>query len=198
MKILRVLLIATAVIAVLLFAVSYYAKRETLRLYHKSLSNAPYDAIIVPGIPYDVPEPNTMLKVRMYWARKLFNEGIARNIIFSGAAVHTSFVEGKYMKTYADSMGIPQNRTFVESRALHGDENIRYGLRLAKKLRFTKVAVATDPFQTLFLRRSLTKEDYEVSFLPFPIDSMPVFNQPLPRINPRDAYVPNFVPLKDR
>ncbi len=168
------------------------------KTYHRYVSDVPYDAIIVPGIPYDSVKPNRILLARMHWAKHLYEAGIAKNIIFSGSAVHTPFVEGKAMKMIADSMGIPPQNTFIEYHALHSTENVDYGMELADSLGFKKVAVATDPFQSLFLSLHIKDRKLNVALLPFQLDSMKTFNRPLPAINYADAYVQNFVPLKNR
>ncbi len=132
----------------------------------------------------------------MYWAKKLLESGITRNIIFSGAAVNSPYVEGVYMKILADSLGMTKAHLFSETQALHGDENVIYGMNLAKKLGFKKVAIATDPFQFAYLRYLIFKEG--IDFLPFPPDSMKAFEQPLPKADFSPAFVKNFVPLKER
>src|SRR6476620_7819913 len=68
---------------------------------------APYDVIIVPGVPYDAAQVSQIYKARMLWAKWLYDRKIAKNIIFSGSAVHTPYVEAQTMKIMADSMGIP-------------------------------------------------------------------------------------------
>ena len=120
---------------------------HTVNTYTENIQQAPFDAVIIPGIPYDTAAPNDMLKARMYWAKKLFQSGVAKNLIFSGDAVHTPYVEGCCMKTMADSMGLPVANTFAETKALHGTENVDYSLKLAKEKGWKKVAVATDPFR---------------------------------------------------
>lgn len=164
--------------------------------YTENIKQGPFDALIIPGIPYDTLEPSDMLKARMYWAKKLLNEGAAKNLIFSGDAVHTPYIEGCCMKTMADSMGLPPQHTFAETKALHGTENVDYGLALAKEKGWQKVAVATDPFQTFYLKEYEKKN--AVLYLPFEVDCMKTFRQPLPVIDASEARVNNFIPLKDR
>ncbi|MCW5908198.1 MAG: YdcF family protein [Chitinophagales bacterium] len=174
--------------------VSYTAAKT----YKRSITEGPFDAIIVPGIPYDSLKTNRILMARMYWAKHLYEKGIAANIIFSGAAVHTPFVEAIAMKIIADSLGIPSQHTFIEHHALHSTENVDYGMALADSLGFKKVAVATDPFQALFLRLHIKDRQLPIAVLPFELDSMKTFNRPLPAINYSEAYVHNFIPLRDR
>ena len=66
--------------------------------YHKALAQAPFDVIIVPGIPYDGKSwSNNVMKDRVVWSCFLYSRGIARNIIYSGSAVYTPYTEGKIM-----------------------------------------------------------------------------------------------------
>ncbi|HLP21276.1 MAG TPA: YdcF family protein [Chitinophagales bacterium] len=164
-----------------------------------NFSGAPYDVIIVPGVPFDSGKVNPIYKARMLWAQYLFDRKIARNIIFSGGAVHTPYIEGQSMKIMADSMGIPSANTFVESRAEHSSENVDYGIQLARQLGFKKIAIATDPFQSHFIRRFLEKCRNNVALIPFPLQMMPLYQKDkVPQINASAAYVKDFVPLDKR
>ena len=163
------------------------------------LLTAPYDVIIVPGMPFDSVKVNPVYKARMLWAKWLFDRKIAKNIIFSGSAVHTPFVEGQAMKIMADSMGIPSENTFVESRAEHSSENVDFGIRLARQLGFKKIAIATDPCQSHFIRRFLEACKLNVALVPFPLQMMPLYQKrTIPHIDASSAYIDNFVPLEKR
>jgi uncharacterized SAM-binding protein YcdF (DUF218 family) len=148
------------------------------------LVNAPFDAIIVPGLPFNEGKVNTIFKARVLWAKWLFDRKVAKNIIFSGSAVHSPYVEAQAMKILADSLGIPAANTFVETRAQHSTENVDFGIQLAHRLGFKKVAVATDPFQSHFLKRFTEKSKYNVALIPFPLQLIRVYyKQSVPRIN---------------
>ncbi len=163
------------------------------------LLTAPYDVIIVPGTPFDSTGVNQIYKARMLWAKWLFDRKIAKNIIFSGSAVRTPYIEGQSMKIMADSMGIPSENTFVESRAEHSSENVDFGIRLARQLGFKKIAVATDPFQSHFIRRFLDACKIKVALVPFPLQMMSLYHKrTVPRIDASDAFVKNFVPIEKR
>ena len=49
--------------------------------YNKSLKNAPFDVVIVPGLPYDSAKLNPLFKARIFWAKELYDKGIAKHII---------------------------------------------------------------------------------------------------------------------
>ncbi len=173
-----------------------------LKAYEKAKVHAPYDAVIVPGLPYDDSSNlNIILSARMLWSKKLFDDGITKNIIYSGAAVATPYIEGIAMKTIADSMGIPPSHTFAETLAEHSTENIWYSYLLAKKLGFKNIALATDPFQTKMLKRFLVKRCENMPFIPIVFIQLdPTKNRilPIPKINASKAFVKDFISLKDK
>ena len=73
------------------------SKKKCKRLYEEAKTQT-YDAIIVPGVPYDGNKWTRTMKGRVYWAKHLYEEGIAKNIIFSGSSVYTAYYEAEIMK----------------------------------------------------------------------------------------------------
>jgi uncharacterized SAM-binding protein YcdF (DUF218 family) len=126
----------------------------------------PYDVIIVPGVPYQVSSMETVLKARIFWAKYLYERGVAKNIIFSGSSVYTPFVEGRIMKMYADSLGIPANHTFSEEEAEHSTENVFYSVRMAREMGFRRIALATDHYQAFLLGKYMKNHFPDVPVLP--------------------------------
>ena len=168
----------------------------TKRTYNHYIKDAPYDAIVVPGMAYQTSELNSLYKARMYWAKMLYDSGIARNIIFSGGAVYSPYNEGSVMKIFADSLGIPPSHTFAETQALHSNENVYFGFKMAHSLGFKKVALATDPFQSwMYELFSKTYKD-GLPRLPLALSRLRGFNKPLPPINAQAALVKDFIPVK--
>ncbi len=195
----RIVVIVLFVVGITVVVVSYFFKQHIRYLYTQNAMSAPYDAVIIPGLPYDTPVPNNLFKARMLWSKNLFDKGIVENIIYSGSAVHTPYTEAEIMKAISALMGIPAQHTFAETRALHTTENVDYGLLLADSLGFKKVAVATDPFQTFFLERHVKKNHLPVALLPFDLDSFKAYERlSLPFYDARKVQIPNFVPLKER
>ena len=194
----RYILVLIIIVGAVFYISSCHIKRDTIRIYSTNVKRAPFDAVIVPGIPYSKENPEYMMPVRLRWAMLLYKKGITKNIIFSGSAVHSPYVEGLYMKIIADSLGIPSIHTFAEGKALHSTENISYGLELADSLGFKKIAIATDPFQSIYLSSTYSKINPTLAFLPLDVDSMKSFSQPLPSVNVNAAFVQNFVPLEKR
>ena len=163
------------------------------KLYKRAVKNGPYDVIIVPGFPYDGKEWNSTMKGRVVWACYLVKKGIAKNIIFSGGAVYTPYVEAKVMALYAEETGIKKDQILIETQAEHSTENIYYSYLLAKKNGFTKIAVASDPFQSSILM-GFTKRKFElpIAHIPFVIDSLMHIKDVNFQINADSAKVQNF------
>lgn len=181
-------------LAIGLLLTSFGLKEQVAKSRKKHFSKAPYDVIIVPGYPYyETNAPYPLLTCRMHWAKALYDSGIARNIIFSGGAIHTPYTEALVMKIISDTMGIPQNHVFLEEKAPHSWQNVTYGAKLAHKLGFKKIAIATDPYQFAYMRFFLGAAPGVgiLTFSPDSTEAKPYF-EPLPYFDPKDAYVPNF------
>lgn len=192
--------ISSSIFAILIGLVlsSCTFSKYATKSYAKAEKSVPYDAIIVPGLPYNKEKTSPVMKMRMFWAKHLFDKGIARNVIFSGGAVYTPFVESIAMRTMADSLGIPSSHTFSETEAEHSTENVYYSWKLAKGLGFKKVALATDPFQSAMLKSFVRKFTPEVDIIPVVYDKIDLKDNDLPRIDTTAAYKSNFVSIKER
>lgn len=186
-------------ISLLIFICGCNVKKIATRMYSTYISQAPYDVVIVPGIAYDTLKQQTNgFNARVIWAKKLYDKGITKNIIFSGAACYSPYVEGKTMKMIAEAMGVPAANIFAEDKAEHGKENVYYGWLLAQKLGFKKVALAADPYQAFFLEGFIQTNLPDMGILPMAVDSLKTYYLPLPKIDPSSAYVKDFVPLNQR
>src|SRR5688572_22369053 len=101
------------------------------KLYKRSLKKHPqYDVVIVPGVPFKEPQWETPMLLRVIWSVHLYKRGIAKNIIYSGGAVYTPYVEAKIMKQYAMALGVPEEHIFTEERAEHTTENVWYSHKI--------------------------------------------------------------------
>jgi hypothetical protein len=162
-------------------------------LYKRALQNKPYDVIIVPGVPFNGQEWSMPMKGRVIWACHLIKNGIANNVIFSGGAVYTPYVEAQVMALYAQELGVPKEKIFVESRAEHSTENIYNSYCMAKQLGFRKIAVASDPFQSTLLM-GFTKRRFElpIDHIPFVIDTLAGIDDVYPKIIPDSAKIADF------
>ena len=158
-----------------------------------------YDVAIVPGYPYDGQNWDKLIRSRIIWAYSLYERGIIRNVIFSGAAVHTPYVEAEYMRRYAVALGIPEEHTFVESQARHSTENIFYAYEMARSLGFKSIALVTDPLQS-FLTNSFTFRRFRspIQHLPFVMDTIRNYEHLNPQIDAEDLKIQDFIPLHEK
>ena len=163
------------------------------KLFRRAVKNEPYDVIIVPGCPFDGKEWSLAMKGRVIWAVYLVKKGIAKNIIFSGGSVYSPYVEAKIMALYAEQLGIPKEKIFIEDKAEHTTENIYYSYHIAKNLGFSKMAVASDPYQSNLLM-GFTKRRFKlpIAHIPYIIDTLKTIDKVNPVINPESAHVDNF------
>jgi hypothetical protein len=160
---------------------------------------ASFDAVIVPGLPLQNGKWDTLLKTRIMWSLYLYKKGIARNIIFSGAAVHSPYTESKAMAVYARSLGLDAEHIFLDTLAEHSTENVYYSYQLSKKLGFKSLAIATDPFQCFMLDNYCKKNfSTKLYLLPVVYDSIRSYMATEPDIDMHAAYVNNFVSLEER
>ena len=193
------LLTLIAVVVVGLSGCSY-SQRQANKIHQQARSGEPYDIIIVPGFPHDSTSGwDRATKGRIVWANYLYQSGITKNIIFSGSAVYTPYVEAKVMAEYAKAYGVPDSVIFVETEAEHSTENVFYSYYLAKKLGFKRIALATDPFQAKMVSRFIKKRlGGKVDILPFSIDVLRSQEQPDPQLNVDSLFIPDFVPITEK
>ena len=164
----------------------------------KSFNSAPFDAIIVPGVPFDGSNWSKTMQARVSWSKYLYDKGYAQNIIYSGSAVYTEYTEAKIMALYAEKIGIPKEKIFIEDRAEHSTENVYYSFQVAKKEKFENIALATDPFQTNTLRSFIKKFDFPITLIPLIYDTLSLYTVETPIIDPSSAKVENFVSIEER
>jgi uncharacterized SAM-binding protein YcdF (DUF218 family) len=177
-----------------------YSRKTSLKML-RAVSGQTFDAIIVPGVPFDGKHWSLVMRARVCWARMLFDSGITRNIIFSGGAVHTPWVEGRIMAMYAEALGLPSEHLIVEDKAEHSTENILYSYKLAQKMGLKRVALASDPFQSKLLSNYARKRvapDMSVLPVVYHLVDLCMRSWPEPQIDHELARVKDFVPLKER
>ncbi|HTF18096.1 MAG TPA: YdcF family protein [Chryseolinea sp.] len=197
-KVLRIFLYFHLFLAVALLlthcSFSHYAKKS----YERATKKKPFDVIIVPGVPYEQENTTSIMTMRVLWAKQLYDSGFTKNIIFSGSAVYSPYVEGIVMKTIADSLGIPPDHTFSETKAEHSTENIYYSWKMARSMGFQKIALSTDPFQSIMLRGFIKKYTPGITAIPVVFDRLDIKGKSLPPIDYASGYIPNFVNIKKR
>jgi uncharacterized SAM-binding protein YcdF (DUF218 family) len=171
---------------------------DSTKCFKVAQQQKPYDVIIVPGFPNDSGKVNMVLSERVKWAYFLYKNGYTKNIIFSGAAVHSPYVEAKVMRLLALETGIKDECIFTETKAEHTTENLYYSYILAKQLGFKTIGFATEPAQSSFMKPFKRKFKLNLDFIPVILDSISNLNITLKPIEESLVYVPNFIPLKQR
>lgn len=169
------------------------------KLYRKSLERcSTYDAVIVPGVPFNEPQWDNVMMMRVTWAVHLYNKGLTKNLIMSGSSVYTPFVESKIMKQYAIALGVPEENIIIEDKAEHSTENVWYGFHLAKGKGFSNVALATDPFQTKMLYRFGKKRTKGIAYLPVVFNVLKTLPHETPKIEYENLRLAQFTPITER
>ena len=175
---------------------------KTTKCYLKKAEKQQYEMIAVPGVPFRGSDWDSTMKARVYWSKYLYDRGIAKNIMYSGSAVYSPYYEGEIMAMYAIALGIPKEHVFTEIKAEHSTENLYYCYLKSKKLGFTHIALATDPYQAKQLRKFAKKKiSKDVGIIPFVIDTLMAFRHTM--INPvidyeKAACRTDFIPIEKR
>ncbi|MCB0518119.1 MAG: YdcF family protein [Lewinellaceae bacterium] len=181
---------------------SCYSSKKLEKIYREDLQKAPYDVIIVPGVPLENGEWSFTMKGRVCWSQYLYEKGYTKNIMYSGSAVYTPYTESHVMALYGAAIGIPPEHIFEEPKAEHSTENLYYGVERAHELGFKKIALASDPFQASLLRKFAKRRKKlglsEVGFLPMQFDSLSAHICGDPDIPYQEAFVADFVSIVDR
>lgn len=190
-----------ALLALILMPGCYIRHPE--RYLAKARAHGAYDAVIVPGMPYDngLPEP---VHARLVWSVYLYRTGLAKKIVMSGAAVYTPWVEAEVLREYAVALGVPREDILIDDQAQHSTENVYYGFKVARKAGLEHVALASDEFQTRLLksfcrRVSRKLKGQPIGLIPLVRDSIQTeYLKPLPPIDASVAHVDSFVSIMDR
>ncbi len=153
---------------------------------------APYDVIIVPGIPFVNGEWDNTMKTRVLWSVYLYETGFAKNIIYSGSSVYSPYFESEIMKLYAIELGVDAGHIFIEKEAMHGVENLYYSYILAKELGFKNIALATDPAQNTQIGYYGKPMVNRVKLVPAIIDKINFESLDSVVVNSEFAYNSNF------
>jgi uncharacterized SAM-binding protein YcdF (DUF218 family) len=191
-------LLFSRTVAVSLLVLLAVACKSPEKSFEQAASFAPFDAIIVPGVPFDTAWSRTM-KGRVLWSYHLYRSGVANNIIYSGSAVYSPYVESRIMAEYAKELGIPSTHIFTEENAEHSTENLAYSLEIARQNGFERVALASDPYQTALLRSFARRRKLPVHFLPMIADTLnEKYAHIEVQIDPTSARVADFVSIKER
>jgi vancomycin permeability regulator SanA len=117
MKLLRHIYFRVLILGVLSMVLAGCFTYTAQKKFNKALYQTPYDAIIVPGVPLENGMWSPTMKARVYWSVYLYKKGIAKNIIYSGSAVYTPYIEAQVMALYAEQLGVPKGTYFYRKRS---------------------------------------------------------------------------------
>lgn len=171
--------------------------------YYERAKRAPFEAVIVPGVPFEGGQWSYVMQMRVHWAVHLYQQGLAKNLVFSGAAVYSPYVEAKIMALYAEQLGVPRANILLETQAEHSTENLFNGFEVARDRGLKgRIGFASDPFQTALLRGLAKRMERElhadIDPVPVVFTELNVANLSTPSIDPSSAFVPGFVSIKER
>jgi uncharacterized SAM-binding protein YcdF (DUF218 family) len=174
-------------------------RKGARKAYLRAAGIIPFDAVIIPGIPYNGQGWDSVMKSRVLWSYILYRNGYVKNVIYSGSAVYTPYYEAKVMALYGQALGIPRKNIYCDTVAKHSTENVYYSYLLAKKKGFKSIALATDPFQS-FMLRGFTRKRFgsPIYHIPFMVDSLAAYNGLNPVIDASSAKVANWESIKER
>jgi uncharacterized SAM-binding protein YcdF (DUF218 family) len=185
--------------SVLFFSSCFFLGPTPRKLLEKAELIKPIDIVIVPGLPLYHGKWDTLLKSRVLWSHYLYKKGIVSNVLYSGNAVYTPWVEGSSMALFANALGMKNEHILIDTIAEHSTENLFYGYQLAKKLGYKTIAIATDPFQCAMLHKYAKRNFNEtIYFIPIIYDSIkPQMGLEI-TIDTTLTLKKNFVPIDER
>lgn len=108
------------------------------------------DCIIVPGaLVRSDGMPGRMLAARIANAARLYREGWAAAIIFTGGRGESGAIESEAARDVALEMGLPADRLFVETRSHTTYENFLHAREVMREHGWRSCLISTDPFHVL-------------------------------------------------
>lgn len=190
---------AGAFIIILLFQSCFFLGPLPKKRLRQAKEVAPLDVVIVPGLPLYKGKWDTLLKARILWSEFLLRKNYSKSVLYSGDAVYTQWIEGSSMALYAEQLGIEPGKILIDTTAQHSTENLMYGYRIAKEKGYTKIGVATDPFQCAMLYKYARKHIKEhIYFIPVIYDSIIDKMTVEPLIDTSLTKKKNFIPISER
>ena len=187
------------VFSIVVFQSCSFSNKKSTSLYNDAIETSPYDAIIVPGFPFENNEWDRIMRARVVWAAYLYKKGYTKNIIFSGSAVYSPYYESKIMALYAEKLGVNKENIFIETKAEHSTENVYYSYKMAEKLKLKKVAIATDTYQSKMIESFVEdKFNNEIDFFPIQYEILEKIDTLEILIDPTIAFKKDFISIKER
>jgi uncharacterized SAM-binding protein YcdF (DUF218 family) len=112
-------------------------------------------AIVVLGAAvnaYGMPGPS--LRARTLHAVKLFEQGYAPRLIFTGGLGKNPPSEAKAAAALAQRRGVPASAIYTETKSTSTRENIEYAAQICRELGVRDVIVVSDPYHLWRARRN--------------------------------------------
>lgn len=145
------------------------------------------DVVLVPGCPTRADgQLSICQQERVAWALELYEQGLARHLLVSGAAVATPYVEAESLAQALRAAGVPASRIWTETQARHTDQNAGFSLAIVNEMGWERVGIATHEIHTRLLFHMM--DNWGVSATPLPLDTERVqrrLSTGLPRIASR-------------
>ncbi|MGG4143697.1 YdcF family protein [Paenibacillus algorifonticola] len=113
----------------------------------------PADAILVLGTAVWGDQPSPVLRERLNHAIKLYEQGYAKYIIFTGGRGSSNeLAESEVSRSYAIEKGVQPEHILIEEQSLITEENFEYSLVVAKPYELRTFIIVSDP---LHMKRAL-------------------------------------------
>ncbi len=167
----------TFLLAFLVLAIIYAVAYNTMPYFLANLPAQTWqlkrsDLIIVLGASANKDgTPGSMMRERVATGVKLFKDGIAPFILFTGAAAHTKFVEAELMADLAKSQGVPADCMILESNAHNTAQNAFFSYQLMKEKGLKSAVIVSSPAH--LLRSNLFFSRYPISYCMYPAGDPP-------------------------
>lgn len=104
-----------------------------------------YDCALVCGCPANLNgSPSATMKSRVEMAVRLWREGKVDRLVFTGGRVKNSYTESEIMKTYAESLGVPEDRIVTESQSVSTYHNMLHAKDILEENGIKNCVVVTN------------------------------------------------------
>lgn len=110
--------------------------------------------------------PSTTLQLRVEHAARLWREGVAPVLLFSGGVGEAGVAEAEVAARAAQALGVPAGACVVEAASHDTAQNARFSARILRAHGWTDVVVTSDPYHLLRARQLFRREGLEVETSP--------------------------------
>jgi uncharacterized SAM-binding protein YcdF (DUF218 family) len=147
-KVLRAIGAAMSIVvllwALLILTIFLFSRRDEAR---------PADAVVVLGAAQYDGRPSPVLRARLDHALQLYDDGIARRLIFTGGVgVGDTVSEAEVSRRYAARAGVPDSAILTERAGLSSVESMSAVAELMREADLRTAVLVSDPFHMLRLR----------------------------------------------